>query len=178
MPQAVTHFLIPVILLGLFRAIFIKNKKSFPVHYIFIGGLAGLLPDLDLALYYVLSFFGFTIQEIHRTFSHNIFVPMLFVALAGVSYKFKSKELGKHHLKLKNIFIIIAFGISIHLLLDLIVAGSIMPLYPFSDFAMGFNLINSLPIPWQGTFLPMMDAGLLIVWIIYLEVRHKISDFI
>ena len=76
MPQAVTHFLVVVILLELYREFFVKKKKSFPVHYVFIGGLAGLLPDLDIAVYYALSFFGFTIQEVHRTFSHNLFFPL------------------------------------------------------------------------------------------------------
>ena len=95
MPQAVTHFLIPVILLELFRQIFIKDKKSFPIHYVFIGGLAGLLPDFDVAAYYVLSFFGFTINEVHRTFSHNLFVPLFFILLSGIFYKFKNKELMK-----------------------------------------------------------------------------------
>lgn len=178
MPQAVTHFLIPVILLELFRNFFIKIKSSFPIHYIFIGGLAGLLPDFDIAIYYILSLFGFTIQEVHRTFSHNIFIPLFFVALAGISYKFKNKELGKHHLKLKTIFLVIAFGLFIHLLLDLLVSGNIMPFYPLSDFALGLNLINLLPSPWHSTILPTLDAVMLISWMIYLEAKHKISDFI
>src|SRR4030067_3414559 len=100
MPQAVTHFLIPVILLELFRDFFVKDKKAFPVHYVFIGGLAGLLPDLDIAVYYILSFFGFTLEEVHRTFSHNLFVPLIFVILGLLAYGFKNKELGRHHLKL------------------------------------------------------------------------------
>ena len=81
MPQAVSHVLIPVILLSLFRDYFIKDKSRFPLHYVIIGGAAGLIPDIDMAVYYVLSFFGFTVQEIHRTFSHNIFVVILFILL-------------------------------------------------------------------------------------------------
>lgn len=178
MPQAVTHFLIPVILLEIFRNFFVKYKTSFPVHYVFIGGLAGLIPDLDVAAYYVLSFFGFTLQEVHRTFSHNIFVPLFFVLLAGIFYKFKNKELGKHHLKLNKIFLVIAFGISIHLLLDMILQGYVVPLYPFLDMTFGFNLINLFPSAWQNTIIPALDAVLLISWMIYLEAKNKISDFI
>jgi membrane-bound metal-dependent hydrolase YbcI (DUF457 family) len=178
MPQAVTHFLIPVILLELFRDFFIKDKKSFPIHYVFIGGLAGLLPDLDIAAYYILSFFGFTIQEIHRTFSHNIFFPLIFIILALVFYNFKSERLGKHHLKLRNIFFVIAFGISVHLLLDAIISGGIMPFYPLSTYSIGLNLIGLLPTLWQNTILPTLDAILLILWMIYIEARHKISDII
>ena len=178
MPQAVTHFLIPVILLELYREFFVKKKKSFPVHYLFIGGLAGLIPDLDIAVYYFLSFFGFTIQEVHRTFSHNLFVPLIFVLLGLFFSKFKNKELGKHHLKLKNIFFVIAFGIFIHLLLDATISGMVMPFYPFSILTIGLNLVNLLPHPWQSTILPTLDAIMLILWMIYLEVKHKISDII
>ncbi len=178
MPNVITHFLIPVILLELFRYFLIKDKKSFPVHYIFIGGIAGLFPDLDIALYYFLSFFGFTIQEVHRTFSHNLFVPLGFVFFGLFFWKFKNKELGNHHLKLKNIFLVIAFGIFIHLLLDAIVQGSIMPLYPLFNFTIGLNLVKLFPSSWQNTIISVLDAGLLIIWMISLEVRHKISDFV
>ena len=177
MPQAVIHFLIPVILLGLFRDFFVKNKKSFPIHYVFIGGLAGLLPDLDIAVYYFLSFFGFKIQEIHRTFSHSLLFLILFILLGFVFYKFKNKEFGKHHLKLKNILFVIAFGIFIHLLLDFIIIGSIMPFYPFTTYIIGLDLIKLFPEQWQNTIIPSIDAGFLILWIIYLEIRHKISSF-
>jgi len=178
MPQAVTHFLIPVILLELFREFFVRKKKTFPVHYIFIGGLAGLIPDLDIAVYYFLSFFGFTLNEVHRTFSHNLFVPLIFIFLGLLFYKFKNKELGKHHLKLSNIFFVIAFGIFIHLLLDAIISGMVIPFYPFSTLTIGLNLISILPHPWQSTILPTLDAIMLIAWMIYLEVKHKISDII
>jgi len=178
MPQAITHFLIPVILLELYREFFIRNKKSFPIHYVFIGGLAGLIPDIDIAVYYFLSFFGFTIQEVHRTFSHNLFVPLAFVLLGLFFLKFKNKELGGHHLKLKNIFFVIAFGIFIHLLIDAIISGMIMPFYPLSNLTIGLNLVNFLPSPWHSTILPTLDAVLLILWMIYLEIKHKISEFI
>jgi membrane-bound metal-dependent hydrolase YbcI (DUF457 family) len=178
MPQAVTHFLVVVILLELFREFFVKNKKSFSIQYVFIGGLAGLLPDLDIAVYYVLSFFGFTIQEVHRTFLHNLFVPLIFVLLGLLFYNFKSKGLGKHHLRLRNIFFVIAFGTFIHLLLDATISGVIMPFYPLSNYAIGLNLIGLLPSAWQSTILPTLDAVMLILWMVYLEIRHKISDVI
>ena len=177
MPQAVTHFLIPVILLELFRDFFVKDKKAFPVHYVFIGGLAGLLPDLDIAVYYILSFFGFTLEEVHRTFSHNLFVPLIFVILGLLAYGFKNKELGRHHLKLKNIFFVIAFGVFIHLVLDAIFLGRIMPFYPLSTYSIGFDLLNKVPVPWQSTIMPSLEAILLVLWMIYLEMKHKISEF-
>ena len=178
MPNAVTHFLIPVILLELFRHFFVRNKKTFPIHYVFIGGLAGLFPDLDVALYYVLSFFGFSYSEIHRTFLHTLFVPAIFLLSAFVFHNVKSKKLGIHHLRLRNIFLVIAFGIFIHLLLDATIGGSIMPFYPLSNFSIGLNLVDIFPGPWQATIISVLDATFLILWMISIEVRHKISRFI
>ena len=178
MPQAVTHFLIPVILLELFRDFFVKDRRAFPVHYVFIAGLAGLLPDLDIGVYYILSFFGFTIQEVHRTFSHTLFVPLLFVILGFLFYNYKGEGLGNHHLRLRIIFFMIAFGSFMHLVLDAVVAGSIMPFYPISFHTAGLNIINLAPVAWKNTIIPSVDAVLLILWMIYLQAKHRISDLV
>jgi len=178
MPQAVTHILIPIILLSLFRDYVVKNKKSFPLHYVLIGGIAGLLPDIDVAVYYVLSFFDFSFNEVHRIFSHNIFVVLLFLLLGFLVYGLKNKGFGKHHLKLSTIFFVISFGIFVHLLLDGIVQGEIILFYPFLNYNISLNLIKFVPIAWQNTIIPVIDAVLLTTWLIYMEVKHKISDFI
>lgn len=180
MVQAVTHVLVPLILLSLFRDFFFrgKGKEKFPLHYVLIGGIAGLIPDLDVAFYYILSFFGFTLNEIHRTFSHNIFIILIFLLLGFIFVKYKSTTLGRHHLKLSNIFFVISFGIFIHLILDWLVVGTIMPLYPFSNYSIGLNIINYLPSAWRASFIPSLDAILLVLWLIYMELKHRISDFI
>lgn len=178
MPNAVTHVLIVLILLELFRDYFVKNKQGFPLHYVLIGGVAGLLPDLDVAVFYLLSFLEFSYLEVHRVFLHNLFVPFIFVLLAIPFWKFKNKELGQRHLKLRNIFLVIAFGSFIHLLLDAISAGYVTIFYPFSTFSIGLNLIELAPVAWQSSIMPSIDAMLLVLWLIYLEVRHKISSFI
>jgi len=150
-----------------------KNKRKFPLHYVLIAGLAGLLPDLDIAVYYILSFFGFTLQEIHRTFSHNIFIPLIFLLLGFLFIGVRNRELGKHKLKLSTIFFVISFGVVIHLILDALVSGVVFLFYPFSDYFVGLNLIRLLPVAWQQTIEPTMDAAILIFWIIYMEVRHN-----
>lgn len=170
--------MIVIIILSIFRDYFVKNKKTFPLHYVLMGGIAGILPDIDVAAYYVMSFFGYTISEVHRTFSHNLFVVLLFILLGLLMYSTKNSELGKHHLKLRNLFFVIAFGVFMHLLLDYLVQGSIMPLYPFSTAAFGLNLIKLIPLAWQNSFLPSLDAVLLVLWLIYIELKHRISDFI
>jgi len=103
---------------------------------------------------------------------------LIFIVLALIFYKFKNKELGRHHLKLGSIFLVIAFGIFIHLLLDATISGFVLPFYPISNYSIGLNLIALLPFPWQSTILPTLDAILLILWMIYLEAKHKISQFI
>jgi|GEM_PF-671469 len=195
MPHAVTHVLVVLVLLEIYRDYFVNprkqsflgpknsknfcgNKRAFPLHYVLIGGIAGLLPDLDVAVYYFLSFFGYTMAEVHRTFSHNLFVPLISVILAVPFWKFKNKELGERHLKLRNIFLIIAFGIFMHLVLDATLSGSIMPFYPFSTYSLGLNIISLAPLAWHESILPSIDAAILILWLIRLEVRHKISSFI
>ncbi len=178
MPYAITHVLAVVILLELFRDYFIKNKKAFPLHYILIGGIAGVLPDLDIAVFYVLSFSGYALNEIHRTFSHNLTIPILFLIIGLLVHGFKSKKLGEHHLKLRNIFFVIAFGIFMHIVLDFLIAGEIMPFYPFYSYAAGLSLVDYFPSLWRSTILPVMEAAIFIIWLISLEVRHKISSFI
>lgn len=182
MPHAITHFLIPAVLTALFRDFYLKkkDKRRFPLHYVLIAGLAGLLPDLDIAVYYILYFFGATINQSHRTFTHNLLIPII-LFLSGIMFfleKTKNKELGKHKLKLSTLFFVISFGILTHLILDALVAGSIMPFYPFTNFSMGINLIGAVPGPFQSTIIPVIDAVILIFWMIYMELKHKISDFI
>ncbi|MBI2631419.1 metal-dependent hydrolase [Candidatus Pacearchaeota archaeon] len=180
MPQAVTHILVPAIIIALFRDYFLKkrDKRKFPLHYVLIAALSGIIPDLDIAAFWILYFFGFTIEQVHRTFLHTLFVPLFFLSLSIVFHSIKFKELGKHKLKLNIIFIIFAFGSFIHLLLDALLIGKIIPFYPFSTFTIGLDLINHLPSQLANISLPTLDGALIIIYLIYLEYKHKISDFI
>ena len=178
MPSATTHIIIALILGSLYRDLFIKNKKQFPLHYILIFGIGAILPDLDIAVFWLLYWFGFTLNEVHRTFSHNLFFPLILFIFALISWKYKNKEFGKHHLKLHTILIMLGFGVLIHLLLDATLAGYIMPFYPISQFTIGIIFVNFLPYALQQLFFPCLDAALIILWLVYLEWKHKISDFI
>ncbi len=172
MPYAVTHILVPLILIGLFRDY--VSKRRFPLYYVFIGGIAGILPDLDVIVFYILSFFGFALNEVHRTFSHTLFFPLLFLLLGLLTIKNR----GRRKLNLSIIFLVISFGIFTHLVLDGILSGKIIPFYPISYYSIGLNLISLAPFSWQPLILPSLDAALLILWLCYLEVKHKISDFV
>jgi len=181
MPQAVAHFLIAALSAAIFRDFYLKkrNKKNFPLHYVLFAGIGGVLPDIDILAFWVLFFFGFTIDQIHRGFTHSLFFALIFLILGLAAKGIKIKELGKHKLKLDIIFYMIAFGIITHIFLDsLIISHNVRIFYPFSDFSFGLDLVLLLPQALQGLFAPTLDAALLIIWIIYLEWKHKISDFI
>ena len=57
MPFAVTHVISSIILVDLYRDYVANHKKYFTLHTVFIAGLAGLLPDIDLPLNWLLNFF-------------------------------------------------------------------------------------------------------------------------
>ena len=98
MPQSVTHVIIALVVASLIRDYYVSKsgRKKFPLHYVLIAGIAGLLPDIDVAAYWILHFFGFTLSEVHRNFTHSLFVPLLFLLLAFVfantNLKFLSKD--------------------------------------------------------------------------------------
>ena len=176
MPFAVTHVLIAIIVADIIRDYIVKDRRKFPLHYVLIAGIAGLLPDLDVPIWWILSNFGYSLSEVHRTFSHTLFVPLIFLLLAIFTVKTKSRFLARHKLKLNIIFYMITLGTMIHLLLDGFLVGFIMPLYPFSTAKFGLNLIPATDI--GISLIAGLDAILLLAWLIHEEIRHKISDFI
>ena len=174
MPNAVTHFLIPAILVALFRDFYLRkrDKKDFLLHYILIAGLAGIAVDLDYVIQWITGSLG------HRIFFHNLFVPLVFLILGLLFIGNRNKELGKHKLKLSTIFFVICFAVITHLILDWLIMGNIYPLYPFFDFGVGLDLVGYLPEILQDSIIPIIDAVLLVFWMFWLEWKHKISDFI
>jgi membrane-bound metal-dependent hydrolase YbcI (DUF457 family) len=179
MPFATTHILIAIILIELFREYFIKNNKKFPRYYILIAAIGGILPDLDLAAYYILSFFDFTFAQIHRTFSHTIFIPLIlfFIGIFILFFGIKSSALCKKHINLHISFFILSGGMLLHLILDAMLSGSIIPFYPFSDYFIGLNLINLFPENWRNLIAPTIDGILLIFWLFWMEFKLKIDDY-
>lgn len=184
MPYAVTHILVPIVLLSLFRDFYLKKrtKKKFPLHYVLIAGLGGVLPDIDFIFSAFLNLIGVGGWNIHRTFTHSLFFPLLFLVLFlvfyGVNAKARVCNLTRHKLKLNYIFLFVGIGCFIHILLDALVGVNVFFFYPFSNIDFGLNLIRYLPKDLQGLSMPLLDGSLLVIWIIYLELKHKISDFI
>ena len=179
MPYAVTHILSAIILTELFRDYFIKKNKKFPRYYIFVAVLGAMIPDIDIAGYYVLSFFGFSFEQIHRTFFHTVFIPLILFLVGIFTYaaKIKNNEFGKRHITIHITFFILALGSLLHLILDAVLAGYIRPLYPFSSFQIGLNLVGLIPIARQDLILPTLDGIFLIFWIFWMEFKLKVRDY-
>ena len=182
MPQAVTHILLPLILMSLIKDSYDKkHKEKLSLHYILIAGLGGVLPDIDIPISVALRFLGFQDWWIHKTFTHSIFFPLLllvlFIILRPVKAEARICNIGKHKLKLSTVFLMLAFGALMHLLLDTIAGDQSLLLYPFLVADFGFNLFSFIPLQ-PSLIAPLLDGILLVIWIIYLELKHKISDFI
>lgn len=180
MPQAVTHLLVPLVIGSWIKDWYEsrRKKKRFSLHYVLIAGIGGILPDIDIAIFWILHWFGFTLEKVHRTFTHTIFLPLLLFALYFIFRNIKIRELGRHKLKVSIMFLMLAFGSSIHLMLDAILSGQIVLFYPFLNYTTGLDLIGKLPYPLINLASPCLDGALLVLWIIYLEWKHKVSDFI
>ena len=167
MPNAVVHILTPVILLNIYRDYI--TKKKFKLLYVLLAGLGGILPDIDIVVYWLLNtLFGTPLSEVHRTISHTLLMPLLMIAAGAILYR--------HHKPVALGIFAIAFGYSTHLLLDYLLTGSLPILYPLSTAKYGLNLIPSTEI--GSTILVGIDAILLTTWLAYDFYRNNIKDFI
>lgn len=168
MPQAVVHVLFTIIVLDLFRDHFLKNKKELPLHFIFIGGVAGLLPDIDVPLFWLLkNFLGFDAPWFHRVFTHTFLFILIFLFISLIYFDFNKK--------VSKLFAVITFGVAFHIFLDWLLVGAVAPFYPFSDATYGLNLIGKLNLPLA---VEGFEAIVLLWWLWHEEKLHKISDFI
>lgn len=164
MPFAVTHVLIPMILVDLVRDHFFKAKRRLlPNKFILLAGFAGLLPDIDVPISYLVL----GNLEIHRTLTHSIWFPIAFLSLSLLFYFIKKKELYK-------IFLMFFIGFLLHIILDFYIFGTVSLLFPLSGKLYGMNIF---PIEKMYLFYSAVDAVLLLLWLTHEELEHKISDF-
>jgi len=109
MPFAVTHVLTSIILVDLYRDYFAKHKKYFTLHTIFIAGFAGLLPDMDIPLNWLLNLIGADL--VHRTFTHTPLFALTFL-IPGFILWCKKKH------KIAMYFFVTCFAVFLHIFLD------------------------------------------------------------
>jgi len=161
MPYAVTHVLIPIILIDTIRDHVFKMKKKFlPNRYVLLAGIAGMLPDLDLL---------FT-PYLHRTITHSIWFPLTFLFGFLISYTLRKEKLYK-------IFLMLFIGFSLHVLMDAILLGSVAPLSPLDSSEIGLNLLTPILLLGPDVYAAI-DTVLLFLWLIHEELEHNISEYL
>ncbi len=173
MPYAVTHVLSSIIGVDLYRDYVTKHKHLFTIHTLFLAGLGGLLPDIDVPLNWVIGALGVKSSLFaHGGITHTPLFALPFF-LIGIFLFYR-----KNH-KTAMYFFVITFGIMLHLFLDYLLGGGagegVMWLYPFSTTAFKIHLFPMLGFPGYAAAL---DAVLLLLWIWHEEHKHKIRDFI
>lgn len=174
MPLAVTHVLLSIILVDLFRDYVIRDhKKYLTLHTIMIAGIAGLLPDIDIPINWILGFFGksFALMQ-HGGLTHTAFFGLIFLIPGFILWK-----KGRH--KTAVYFFVITLGVLFHVFLDYLLGGGryegIMWLWPLSSQAFKIHLLRYSNL----SNLPAgIDALILLGWLWHEEIKHKISDFI
>jgi len=75
MPLAVTHVLVPIVLLELVRDNWKAASKFFSKRHVFLVGLAGLSTDIDLLLFRIAELLGTPVPPSglgHRIIFHNL----------------------------------------------------------------------------------------------------------
>ncbi|MBI2142478.1 metal-dependent hydrolase [Candidatus Woesearchaeota archaeon] len=181
MPFAVTHVLVPLILSDIYRDFTRKGRKLLTRRMALFAGISGLIPDMDIPVFLILSqFSSIPITSVHRTITHSLFLPLLglvlFFLFRGM---FRKKSWHMYAL-------MFAFGTFIHIVLDGVINGTVMPFYPLSFAEFGLDLVDLVvpssvvgsDLPYRLTLLAGLDAVLLVAWLAYEEWKHKIRDFI
>lgn len=175
MPYAVTHILLTIIVVALFRDFFIKryHPKYLTLHTLVIAGVGGLLPDIDVPLNWLLNSLGYSFEILkHGGVTHTPFFALLFLIPGLILWK---KE--KHQTAIY--FFVLAFGVFFHLLLDYLLGGGdhygIMWLWPLTAARFKVHLLARIGL----SNIPIaIDALILLGWLWYEEATHKIRDFI
>ncbi len=178
MPNAVTHILLAMIMADVIRDYLVKDNRKFPLHYVLIAGIAGLIPDIDVVAYWFLYLaFGTPLDAVHRVYTHSFIIPAIILAAGLIIWKSRKLNINLgSRMRLGPVIIIISFGYFIHILLDFLIIGLVYPLYPLSPISAGLNIVSYSGV--GGSFLAGLDAILLVVWLVHEEIRHKISDYI
>lgn len=165
MALAVTHIILTIVLLDIFRH-YVFGLKKFPRYLLVIGGIAGLVPDIDIPLGRILTFLFGSTFDLHRVFTHSILFAILFL-LIGAALQFWKKNP-----KWPKIFYVISFGLVFHLVLDCFYGG------PSYSILWPFNYVSSFCPGWDWIpYAPEIDAIILVIWLVHEEIANKIKDY-
>ncbi len=175
MPYAVTHILLVIIAVDLYRDYATKHKKYFTLNTVLLAGIAGLLPDIDVPLRWLLNAFNLNPAPLlltHGGITHTPFFGLIF--LFPAFYLWRKKE----HKKAMYFFVI-TFGVLFHIFLDYLLGGGmhdgIIIFWPLSMAAFKIHVLPSLGL---NDVPQALDALILLTWLYHEEMKHKIKDFI
>lgn len=174
MPYAVAHVILTIVIADIYRDYF--SKKRFPMIYVLIAGIAGLLPDMDLPVSWAVNFFFGTSYNFHRVYTHSLIYAIIFFAVALLfilmrKEKYKIGKLVVPKIAIVMFFLAMAFGWFMHISLDCALASD------------GYlNLIPSIPLnfcphPFNNEFLAGFDAIILVAWLVHEQYKHDIKDY-
>lgn len=164
MAYAVTHIILTIVILDLFRH-YLFGKQKFPRYLLVIGGIAGLLPDIDVPFTWLYNLFTTTQVNFHGMFTHSIIFPLVIVAVGVILHAMKNMKWAK-------ISYVIAAGWFLHLILDCLYGGYTTLIWPLGIAT------NFCPQWGLGSYAPGIDAIILVVWLVHEEVHNKIKDYI
>ena len=164
MALAVTHVLIPIIILDLLRH-YLFGKKKFSRYLLVIGGIAGLAPDIDIPLSWLINLFADNNVNLHSlSISHSFLFVLVFLSIALL---FQSR----HNQKWANIFYVIAAGWTMHLGLDWFFGEYKQLFWPFMTPAYMFPSWDL----WK--YSESIDAIILVLWLVHEEFHKYIKDY-
>jgi|SRR3989338_2313295 len=163
MANAVTHVILTIVIIDIFRDYFLKKK--FPTWIVLIGGIAGLMPDIDIPFSWLYSWLTGTNFWFHGGITHSIIIPIIFL-LIGLFIWYR-----KGNRNTRIIFFAVSFGWFFHLILDCSFGGYSTLLFPFyaGNFCPEFNIQR---------YAAAIDAVILVLWLLHEEIRHEIKDYI
>ncbi len=173
MALAVTHILITIFVLDLFRHYYF-GKKKFPRYLLVVGGIAGLAPDIDIPLIWVWNLISGHNGSLHGIFSHSLLFVFLFLVVGfylGSSASFLKTP--KLRSKWSAISYVIAFGWTMHISLDCLYGGYKAFIWPIQ-----FDTLAFCP---QISFLQKhrisIDSILLVGWLVHEEMHGLVKDY-
>ena len=165
MALAVTHIILTIALLDIFRH-YVFGLKKFPRYLLVVGGIAGLAPDLDIPLGWVLTLLTGNPVNIHGLFTHSIFFALLFALIGAVFHYYKN-------LKWAKIFYVIAVGWILHIFLDCFYGMDSTKL-----FLWPYQILPSFCPSWDlYQYAHSTDAIILVLWLLHEEIHHKIKCY-
>ena len=146
MPYAVAHVIITIVLADIYRDYI--AKKKFPMIYVLVAGIAGLLPDMDIPAGTVFNFIFKSNYNFHRVYTHSLLYAIIFLLIGFAFIALRKKEHLFFNFKIPNqaivmFFFAMSFGWLMHVALDCTFAADNI-VHASCDAKAGCNFCDSV----------------------------------